>query len=86
MSNLGWKILTELVEYMQDGRNVLWNLENLVVAKNGHNELSGTIEFHGGRCLTDDLLTKRWIAFTIGFIELVLAKVKPHDVTLTAGC
>jgi hypothetical protein len=67
--------LDDLVDYMQDNMNVRWNFENLTRVKHGNEEPSGIIEFHGGRCLRGPVRTKRWIAFTIGFIELALTKV-----------
>jgi hypothetical protein len=77
--------LDELVEYMQDGRNVLWNFENLVVAKNRGSGLSRTIEFRGGCCLRGNVKTKWWVVFTIGFIELVLSKVGELILKTTAN-
>jgi hypothetical protein len=76
----------ELVDYMQDVRNVLWNFENLIVAKTLNGESSGTIESRGDRCLSDNGPTKRWITFTIAFVELVLSKERSHDAALPAEC
>lgn len=56
---------TALKRIMQDSRYVLWNFDNIVPGK------SGTIEFRGGRCLRGEVRTKRWIAFTVSFIEAV---------------
>lgn len=57
---------------IQDERRVLWNLKNVT-------RDSGTIEFRGGRCLRGPCRTKRWIAFVIGFIELLLHFVSLLD-------
>jgi hypothetical protein len=54
---------------MQDSRYVLWNFENIVPLR------SGSVEFRGGRVLRGEIRTKRWIAFTIAFIHMLLEKV-----------
>lgn len=63
-----------LVNVMQgpnakDDRYVLWNFANIV-------KQSETLEFRGGRCLRGEIRTKRWIAFTVGFVEACLGAVR----------
>jgi len=56
----------EIVSLMQGDRKVLWNFANVVHGG------KGTIEFRGGRHLRGPVRTKRWIAFVIAYIHLLL--------------
>lgn len=53
----------------EENRHVLWNFANI------EEDAKGSVEFRGGRALRVPVRTKRWIAFTIAFIELTLKKV-----------
>jgi hypothetical protein len=60
----------ELVKYMQgEERKVLWNFNNTL-----HNG-SGTVEFRGGRFLSDAESTKSWATFAFLFIDRALRSV-----------
>ena len=58
---------------MQNDRQVLWNFDNTLPGK------SGTIEFRGGRFLRGEARTKRWIAFVVSFIHMLLSEVCFHE-------
>lgn len=60
----------ELVRYMQgEERKVLWNFNNTL-----HNG-SGTVEFRGGRFLSEAESTKSWATFAFLFIDRALRSV-----------
>ncbi|KAE9363099.1 hypothetical protein N431DRAFT_423562 [Stipitochalara longipes BDJ] len=62
-----FKSTAELVRYMQGKeRKVLWNFNNTL-----HNG-SGTVEFRGGRFLSDAESTKSWATFAFLFIDRAL--------------
>jgi hypothetical protein len=69
----GLRNIRSVVEYMQKDRNMLWNTEPLVGTEK--EAAKGSIEFRGGRCSRGPVRTKRWVAFTVGLIELLLCKV-----------
>lgn len=71
----------DLIKVMQGNdlkkrRYVLWNFEN-IACKEGHQpgSESGTVEFRGGPCVRKRSRTKKWIAFTIAFINLCRTEV-----------
>ena len=47
--------------------------------------MKGTIEFRGGRHVRTGEKTKRWIAFTVAFIEMALSQVMSAMVTLNGA-
>ena len=59
----------DIIKLMQKNRWVIWNF---VHTKDGG---TGTVEFRGGRYLRDAAQTRRWIAFALGFIDLLVRKV-----------
>ncbi|KAK8115645.1 swim zinc finger domain protein [Apiospora sp. TS-2023a] len=72
----------DIIDLMQgdekDNRRVLWNFANL---REGG---SGSVEFRGGRGLRGPVRTKRWIAFAVAFVHMVLDKVrKTHTIFQT---
>ncbi|KAK6442531.1 hypothetical protein LTR95_001233 [Oleoguttula sp. CCFEE 5521] len=58
--------MAAIVGIMQKQRYVLWNLRNLLGKKK-------TIEFRGGRGLRGPVRTKWWIAFVVGFVDLLVS-------------
>jgi hypothetical protein len=65
---------SELHSYMQNGRYVLWNFQNIFPdARTGR--CTGTVEFRGGSQFLNTMGTLRWIAFVLGFITLALKEV-----------
>jgi len=67
---LSFTSTAELVRYVQgEERKVLWNFNNTL------HDGSGTVEFRGGRFLSDAESTKSWATFAILFIDRALRSV-----------
>ncbi|KAI8713046.1 hypothetical protein NCS52_01247900 [Fusarium sp. LHS14.1] len=67
---------SELIDYMQsNNRYVLWNFKNT-------QSQSGTVEFRGGRHMRGPVRTKRWIAFTVAFVNKAIEESGMYDRTV----
>ncbi|KAK0704654.1 putative amidoligase enzyme-domain-containing protein [Lasiosphaeris hirsuta] len=60
---------TELCEYMQRSRYVLWNFQNTFPDPRSGN-YSGTVEFRGASQFRNSQGTLSWVGFALGFITL----------------
>ena len=59
----------------KEDRRTLWNFHNVTPKPNSEQSSTGSVEFRGGRCLRGPVRTKRWIAFSIGFVILAIEEV-----------